>query len=267
FSPLIFPSGQELSGSPQQNLDDLSRGERFLINHRRAIGIIVPVSIWQFFWWAMFFDRGFWQEQYFPTKYPLSLAMITGGTIAGMTSVGGGAVAFPVLTLVLNVPPSIARDVSLMLQSSGMTAASFSIFFMRVCVEWHASILCSLGSLAVIIYGLYVVDPAMSPSIKKLSFVSIWLSFAFVLVILNRAHKRRTFSSIPNFGVWKSVSLVVGGLRRGNLHGLCRHRIGHLRLHGADVAVPDLEEGGHADDRRLDGLQFGDRPLLGNDHD
>ena len=57
------------------------------------------------------------------------------------------------------------------------------------------------------------------------------------------------------------------GLRRGNLHGLCRHRIGHLRLHGADVAVPDLGEGGHANDRRPDGLQFGDRPLLENDHD
>jgi len=124
-------------------------------------------------------------------------------------------VAFPVLTLVLNVPPSIARDVSLMIQSSGMTAASFSIFFMRVCVEWHALILCSLGSLAGIIFGLYVVDPAMSSSMKKLSFVSIWLSFAFVLVILNRAHKRRTFSSIPNFGVWKGISLVVGGFVGG----------------------------------------------------
>ena len=135
--------------------------------------------------------------------------------IAGMTSVGGGAVAFPILTLVLHVHASIARDVALMIQSSGMTAASFSIFFMGVCVEWHALILCTVGSLAGIVFGLHVIDPLMSPASKKLSFVSIWLSFAFVLVMLNRTHKRRTFNTIPEFNWWKGLILVVGGFIGG----------------------------------------------------
>ena len=38
---------------------------------------------------------------------------------AGMTSEGGGAVAFPVMTLALGIKPSVARDFSLMIQSCG----------------------------------------------------------------------------------------------------------------------------------------------------
>ena len=37
----------------------------------------------------------------------------------GMTSEGGGAVAFPVMTLALNITPAVARDFSLMIQSCG----------------------------------------------------------------------------------------------------------------------------------------------------
>ena len=38
---------------------------------------------------------------------------------AGMTSEGGGAVAFPVMTLALGIKPAVARDFSLMIQSCG----------------------------------------------------------------------------------------------------------------------------------------------------
>ena len=53
--------------------------------------------------------------------------------IVGMTSEGGGAVAFPVMTLAFGIKPMVARDFSLMIQSCGMTAAAFTIFFMKVC--------------------------------------------------------------------------------------------------------------------------------------
>jgi hypothetical protein len=49
----------------------------------------------------------------------MSLTMIFGSMVAGATSEGGGAVAFPVMTLALKIPPSIARDFSLMTQSCG----------------------------------------------------------------------------------------------------------------------------------------------------
>ena len=52
----------------------------------------------------------------FPERYILSITMIFGATVAGMTSEGGGAVAFPVMTLALGIAPSVARDFSLMIQ-------------------------------------------------------------------------------------------------------------------------------------------------------
>lgn len=39
---------------------------------------------------------------------------------AGMTTEGGGAVAFPVMTLALNISPIVARDFSFMIQSCGI---------------------------------------------------------------------------------------------------------------------------------------------------
>ena len=45
--------------------------------------------------------------------------MIVGSAIGGATSEGGGAVAFPVMTLVMKLAPAIARDFSLMVQSCG----------------------------------------------------------------------------------------------------------------------------------------------------
>jgi len=41
-----------------------------------------------------------------------------------MTSEGGGAVAFPVMTLVLGVHPSVARDFSVMVQVTTLATVS-----------------------------------------------------------------------------------------------------------------------------------------------
>jgi len=63
------------------------------------------------------------------TKFsPLMVAMIFGSMIAGSTPLGGGVVAFPVTVLILSFTPSQGRDFSLLIQSVGMTAASFLIF-------------------------------------------------------------------------------------------------------------------------------------------
>ena len=52
----------------------------------------------------------------FPTHYLTSNAMTFGLMVAGANSEGGGALAFPVMTLVLKLSPSIAGDFSLMCQ-------------------------------------------------------------------------------------------------------------------------------------------------------
>ena len=43
------------------------------------------------------------------------------------------------------------------------------------------------------VFGLELIDPLLDSATKKLSFVSIWFSFAFALFLLNREHKRKTF--------------------------------------------------------------------------
>jgi uncharacterized membrane protein YfcA len=65
---------------------------------------------------------------YFPDRYLLSITMVFGATIGGMTSEGGGAVAFPVMTLALGIKPSVARDFSLMIQSCGNSFKNWFLF-------------------------------------------------------------------------------------------------------------------------------------------
>ena len=64
--------------------------------------------------------------------YWASITMVFGSLVAGATSVGGGAVAFPVMTLVLDVAPAVARDFSMMIQTVGMVAATFTILYQQV---------------------------------------------------------------------------------------------------------------------------------------
>ena len=61
------------------------------------------------------FLAGHWQ-------YPAT--MVLGAFVAGSTPMGGGAVAFPVLSIFLEIDRTLARDFSLMIQSVGMTSAS-----------------------------------------------------------------------------------------------------------------------------------------------
>ena len=132
-----------------------------------------------------------------------------------MTSEGGGAVAFPVMTLAFGIAPEIARDFSLMIQSCGMTAAAFTIFWMRVQLEWHSIIFCSIGGIFGMIIGLEFIDPYLTPPQKKIGFVCVWFSFAFALFLLNRYHKRKTYKTIPDFKLWKMIVLLMTGFVGG----------------------------------------------------
>ena len=132
-----------------------------------------------------------------------------------MTSEGGGAVAFPVMTLAFGIAPEIARDFSLMIQSCGMTAAAFTIFWMRVQLEWHSITFCSLGGIFGMIIGLEFIDHNLTPPQKKIGFVCVWFSFAFALFLLNRYHKRKTYKTIPDFKPWKLIVLLFTGFIGG----------------------------------------------------
>ena len=112
-------------------------------------GILIPLVIVETLWWCQAFQHNYFAL--FPDKYPLSITMVItfytvftlfsygkvfGALVAGMTSEGGGAVAFPVnfnlfwfslnsqhlqvMTLALGITPTVARDFSVMIQSVGI---------------------------------------------------------------------------------------------------------------------------------------------------
>ena len=62
-----------------------------------------------------------------PETWFYPLIMVVGAFVAGLTPEGGGAVAFPVLSVFLEIERGVARDFSLMIQSIGMTSASIYI--------------------------------------------------------------------------------------------------------------------------------------------
>ncbi|KIH54023.1 hypothetical protein ANCDUO_15832 [Ancylostoma duodenale] len=134
-----------------------------------------------------------------------------------MTSEGGGAVAFPFMTLCLHIDPITARDFSLMIQTFGMGSALFVVLFMKVRIEERSLLFGCLGSIPGMCLGFAYVDDLLDAAQKKMLFVSIWSSFAIALFLLNSQKKRLTYPIIPDFEPWKAVVLTLTGFVGGEL--------------------------------------------------
>eukprot|EP00614_Pseudopedinella_elastica_P002964 CAMPEP_0172610916 /NCGR_PEP_ID=MMETSP1068-20121228/30662_1 /TAXON_ID=35684 /ORGANISM="Pseudopedinella elastica, Strain CCMP716" /LENGTH=478 /DNA_ID=CAMNT_0013414741 /DNA_START=188 /DNA_END=1624 /DNA_ORIENTATION=- len=186
----------------------------FIGRHRKLIGIFVPIVIVHAIWWTymgttdsfhLFVGKGGAND--IPRWY-MSITMVFGSMVAGATSEGGAAVAFPVMTLVFGISPVIARDFSYIIQSCGMVCAAGTIIWMKVLVEWKAVIYTSLGGIAGIIIGLEYI--ALDPPYAKMYFVVIWGAFAASLYYLNRIHGRKVYLVLdpPHLpAIWKSCTL------------------------------------------------------------
>lgn len=150
----------------------------------------------------------------------MSVTMVLGSFIAGATSEGGGAVAFPAMTLVFGIAPPVARDFSLMIQAVGMTAASATILWTRIAVERHALIWSSLGGAVGVVVGIELVSPHLSPRFTKMTFLAVWLAFAFALYWINRYRDREVRYEIERFGPRHAVMLAGTGVVGGVISGL-----------------------------------------------
>ena len=83
--------------------------------------LLLALALWALLAWRLL-DLSFLTTHWF---YPA--IMVLGGFVAGLTPEGGGAVAFPVLSIFFDVDRTMARDFSLMIQSVGMTSATLYI--------------------------------------------------------------------------------------------------------------------------------------------
>jgi uncharacterized membrane protein YfcA len=156
----------------------------------------------------------------FREGWVMSVTMVFGSLVAGATSEGGGAVAFPVMTLLFGIAPPVARDFSLMIQTVGMVAAGWTILRLGIPVERHALVWSSLGGAVGVCLGISVVAPRLSPPAVKLFFVSLWLSFGMALLWVNRLRDRSIETTIRGFDRRHAALLAGTGLAGGCVSGM-----------------------------------------------
>lgn len=159
--------------------------------------------------------------------YPIM--MMAGATVAGATPMGGGSVAFPVLSLYFDIDVETAKNFSLMIQSIGMTSAAIVVLSRRPhSRQWFKNLfvyiaISYLGFITGnIFYGIVNLD------LIKILFLSLALSFiANFILTHNSGHDREIDHSIDGFGDWQIVSLTCF------LGGVCSAFFGN----GADMLI------------------------------
>ncbi len=148
-------------------------------------------------------------------NWPVSLTMVFGSFIAGATSEGGGAIAFPVFTKLLNIVPQDAKVFSLAIQSIGMVAASLTIVLLRIAIPWRLVLWVSLGGVIGIIFSSVWLAPLFSAALLKVLFTALVSSFALTLWVLG--WRTRQYNSMLTFDhtVEKAMLLLVGFIGGG----------------------------------------------------
>lgn len=179
--------------------------------------ILVPLFVWSF-WLLLMISGNRWHL--FIDNWFMSATMAVGSFIAGSTSEGGGAVAFPVMTLMFGIKPAIAKDFSLMIQSVGMTAAAIAIFVNGIVIEPRALVFSSLGGAIGMLISLQFIAPLLPPVITKLFFVTLWLSFGLALLWMNRDRQRVLNRRISGFKRQDMIALIAVGVVGGMVSGI-----------------------------------------------
>jgi len=148
--------------------------------------------------------------------YPMMIAMVLGSMIAGSTPLGGGVVAFPVSVLVLGFSPDQGRDFSLLIQSVGMTAASFLIFYKkRFLLRGYEDTMVkfSVWSIVGMIIGFECLGD-LSPYIVNMMYTTTVVCIAIVLAYFDFiAGQRKTAT---NAGIGTEATGDNGGNDDGN---------------------------------------------------
>lgn len=147
--------------------------------------------------------------------WQVALTMIFGSFVAGSSAAGGGSVAYPVLTLLLDIEPYNARNFSLAIQSAGMTAASLFIIGSKIKIDTNTIKYGSLGGMIGFLIGfnfLYGLVPSQN---LKLIFTSIWMSFGFALWLLNRKKNRKIYSKLDELNYFDKIKLIGFGFLGG----------------------------------------------------
>lgn len=154
-----------------------------------------------------------------PDILALQATMVAGSFVAGSSAAGGGAVAFPVLTLLLGASPADARDFALLIQSVGMTAASVFILRRRIPVDPFVLGWALLGGALALPPAALHLAPLLDPRTAKLVFATVWFAFALALRQMSLASDLDRPDRITAAGPAAALALVAVGALGGVLTG------------------------------------------------
>ncbi len=163
--------------------------------------------------WAVLFS-GFNSLAFLVEHWHYPAIMVLGAFVAGLTPEGGGAVAFPVLSVFFDIDRVLARDFSLMIQSIGMTSASIYIlthretrlrtFFPELAMVPFCFVGFVLGMLTLQDIPVYVIQAL---------FLSLIAAFAVAYVASSHRGKQTTLEIKTLSDYWLLAGvLLVGGM-------------------------------------------------------
>ena len=195
-------------------MKDKGKSKQVKLNVRSLIPIVILLLLWMIYMlntnqWALFKDNWF-----------MSVTMIFGSFIAGASSEGGGAIAFPVMTLLYDIMPGTARNFSLAIQSVGMTAAALIILRNKYPIEYKYLIPASIGGGIGIIFGTFFIVPYVPATFSKMLFVTFWLSFGVILFYINVVSRRKVLEKMPELSSIELFLLLMVGFSGGTLSSL-----------------------------------------------
>ncbi|MCX4678992.1 TSUP family transporter [Streptomyces sp. NBC_01433] len=169
--------------------------------------------IWAVVWGARYFEV-------LAQDWRVAVTMVFGSLVGGGTSEGGGAIAFPVMTKVLAVPPDQARIFTFAIQSIGMTAASLSILLCRVPVERRVVFYGSAAGAVGVVLGVTLLAPLVPlPTVRAL-FTMLLVALAVALVVQLRQRGYRRNATIPVWTGRELLLVVVAGFAGGVVSGV-----------------------------------------------
>ncbi|MFC3034519.1 sulfite exporter TauE/SafE family protein [Pseudoalteromonas fenneropenaei] len=160
-------------------------------------------------------------------QWQIALTMALGSFVAGGTALGGGAVAFPVMTKLLAIEPATAKVFSLAIQSFGMTAATITILCRRIPIYTNVVVMALPMAFIGVWLSLHYIAPYAPRLLTKSIFSLLLLCFAVTLIYRwwRKAHHLPSHINISPQPLRFMLVALFGGVASG------------LVGSGADIAI------------------------------
>ncbi|MGF1596839.1 MAG: sulfite exporter TauE/SafE family protein [Acidimicrobiales bacterium] len=185
---------------------------------RAALGLSVVIAT---VWLVFVTVNGHWDRV--TDRWIAAVTMMFGSVVAGSTPQGGGAVAFPVFTKVLEVPTTVARSFSLCIQTVGMGTASAAIVISGRRVDWRAVAIVAPTAVVSFLAAAWLIgdpDQPFWPSslpgpYVKVTFTIVVAAMALVVWLSSRSWVTERIDVLASVPAPALALLVVAGIGGG----------------------------------------------------